>query len=275
MNPLDPEEFSEFLNIIDKNLPIITNESLKVKQSYSQGMPKNIMDHSIKINNKFLNDNLHTIEEINHRDNKNILSNWFKYYQNNIFSDELKHDLFFTYEGKIYPKVSGGSYFNNNSLSFSNASLNRKVFGSTLTVGGTGSDVGISGTIFAGKATGTIGDYYDRSGVNIAVDSTGNIRTGAYQDSSDPADMILYQQSADTATSGTGFNDLALTEFALLTTSVWICMQVSTDTDTISRGGTTDRRVKNQSYGAFPDPLASYTQNLGNTQCPNMRLSHS
>ena len=256
-------------------MPIQTENTAKVKNSYSQGMPKNLSEYMDKVNEKFLNNSLATIEDFSLKNPNDGMIQWFKDYQNRYFNSVLLKDSFL----KIDELGNFGNERYYKGMSIQNSgflgSLTNKVNGATLTVGGTGSDVGLEGTIFCGKATGTIGDYYDKAGVNVAVDSTGNIRTGAYQDSADPTAMTLYQQSSSTATSGTGFNDLALTEFALLTTSVWICMQVSTDTDLISRGGTTDRRTKNQGFGAFPNPLSGYTQNLANIQCPNMRLSHS
>lgn len=254
-------------------MPIFTIDTAKIKRSYSQGMPKNFKEYGDKVNEKFLDNHLGTVEDFSLKYPNNELTQWLKNYQNRYFNSVLLKDSFL----KIDEDGNFGTVRNYRPMSVMNVgflgSLTNKVNGATLTVGGTGLSADLSGTIWAGLATGVIGEYYDRAGVSVNTDSTGNIRTAAYQDSVDPANMTLYQESASTATSGTGFNDLALTEFSLLTTSVWIAMQVSSTTDTINYNVLFTRRIFNQAFGVFPNPLSGYTQS--SSGLPNMRLSHS
>lgn len=193
MNPLDTEELKAFFKIIKKDMPLHTDTTADIPYPFSQGLPKNVMEISNKIDNKFLNDNLHTIEEMEYR--KKGITNDFKNYQKKYYDESgiLNHDLYFEHEGKIYPKVRGASFFSQNSLSFSNASLNRTTGGtevftttteiSTLSVGLNNDRLGAS--VFAG--TPTNGAAYNQIALhNETFAHTANYRLGVADDNSAP-----------------------------------------------------------------------------------------
>ena len=97
-NPLDLQELQPFIRNMEKEMPIHTDNTAKIKRSYSQGMPKNFMDYSAFVDNHFLNDNLAIIEEMNHRDAKHPIPRWFREYQIKHFAKFgiLNKDRFFT-----------------------------------------------------------------------------------------------------------------------------------------------------------------------------------
>ena len=193
MNPLDKEELKAFIKIVKDKMPIHTDKTASIPYPFSQGLPKNIMEISNKVDNKFLNDNLHTIEEMEYR--KKGITNDFKNYQNKYYNESgiLNHDLYFEHEGKIYPKVRGASFFSQNSLSFSNASLNRttagtEVFTTTteIATGGVGLNADTLGaSIFAGTPT-SGGSYNQIALHNETYAHTANYRLGVADDNSAP-----------------------------------------------------------------------------------------
>lgn len=81
MNPLDSLELQAFMRNLNQEMPIHTETTAKIKRSYSQGMPKNLMEYSAHVDNKFLNQNLAIIEEIMHRNPKHPIPQWFRDYQ--------------------------------------------------------------------------------------------------------------------------------------------------------------------------------------------------
>lgn len=215
MNPLDKEELKAFFKIVKKDMPIHTDETAKMKRSYSQGLPKNIMDYSQKIDNEFLNNNLHTIEEMEYR--KKGITNDFKNYQNKYYDDSgiLNHDLYFNHDGKIYPKVSGASPFIMNPSRFGAQN------GITLATNAT-DDVAANtaNELVASRleTLGTVGHLYDQVAVSVAT-ASGNYHVGSY----DGSDTVPNNRDSTTG-SITVTADYALksvTEFALSTTRNW------------------------------------------------------
>lgn len=275
MNPLDNQELNHFIKIIGNDMPFHTSTFGKVKQSYSQGMPKNMVEHSIKINNKFLDNNLHIIEEINHRDPKNHISRSIKNYQNKIYGDSgiLDHDLFFIHEGKKYAKISGGAFQAGNMATFSFAEFNRvKGNGSDIFSGNNSTTEGgnFTGFIWYNKSTGgTAGYLYNRIAVSMTV-ANGNNRLAAYSDSA--SHPLTLQQETGSVAGDTSFTWRSITEFQLPTSIMWFALQVDNTTNTIHTAtGDGLRETESKVYGAYP---ATATPSVSGSSM-YMKLGHS
>lgn len=262
MNPLDKEELKAFFKTVKNDMPKHTDNTMRVKGVYSQGLPKNLQEYSTKINNKFLNDNLHIIEEMEYR--RKGITDDFKNYQNKYYDESgiLNHDLYFKHDDKIYAKISGGSYFNQNMLSFSHASVNRAVNGAELSSGadeinnGTGS----SGEIQANKAIslGIIGKLYDRIALSV-TNSSGNIHEGVYDDSTGP-NVLLADTGSIACPASSSYAFQSVTEFSLTTTQIWLALEADNTTITFRAANNSianSRKVHNQSYGALSNPFGS------------------
>ena len=245
-----------------KNMPHHTDTLITIPKKQYSRFPKNLMEYSAKTNNKFLNDNLHIIEELEYRKKGSTIP--FKEYQNKIYgkTEILNHDLYFKHEGKIYPKVSGSANMGNPFKSF-------RVIGADLSSGSnaahrTGNDGIIMCPAFTG---GTVGALYDRIAVNLFA-SAGNERLACYSDTD-----VLYRETGSIA-SANGFNWQSVTEFSLTGTAGRIALQVNNSSNDVYDSGATDTNngVIPYTYGAFPDPLAS---NIQVFFVRNMKIGHS
>ena len=92
---------------IKKEMPIHTPNITTIPRSYSQRFPKNAMELSHHVQNKFLNNHQAKIEEANHL---NLLSKNFKrwYLHQNLKHSQsgiLNHDSFFNSQKM---KINGG-----------------------------------------------------------------------------------------------------------------------------------------------------------------------
>ena len=279
MNPLDKEELKAFLKIIKNDMPKHTDNTVKIKRSFSQGMPKSLKEYSDKVDNKFLNDNLHTIEEMEYR--KKGVTNDFKNYQHKYYDESgiLNHDLYFEHDGKIYPKVSGGSFFNQSMLSTSFASLNRtvKISGAEVETDGTTSNPNNSTENFIDVAKCSVfvaNTWYDQTKFHINV-AAGNVRTCIYLDSSNTPD-VLGGESASLAAVANYTTIYPVGECEILTTTGWIghnCDSASLRWHYWAAGGTYRHYVYPFTFGAFPNPLTGDTAAANSANV--MKASHS
>ena len=275
MNPLDKEELKAFLKIIKNDMPKHTDNTVKIKRSFSQGMQKNLKEYSDKVDNKFLNDNLHTIEEMVYR--KKGITNDFKEYQNKYYDESgiLNHDLYFEHEGTIYPKLAGGSFFSQSFLSTSSASLNRT---SSPTNGAeieTGTSIGQANfgmnriELFPLPNTGVIGTLYNRIALYEAG-SSGNRRIACYSGST-PTELL--GESASFAHE-TSYTFQSVTEFSLLATQNWVSALADTNNNyRYFSGASGIRKHKVFTFGAYPNPAGTgYTDG---TESAQMKIAHS
>ena len=240
-------------------MPLHTDISLKVKRTYSQGLPKNVNDYSQKINNEFLNNNLHVIEEMEYR--QKGITNRFKNYQNKYYEDSgiLNHDLYFKDEDKIYPKVSGAQPLN---------IMNTGFLGSLISVDPNGTEIetnaGGNGGINYGASyleinrfpnTGSVGKLYDQIAINSNA-ATGNWHVGVWNDlSSLPSDLLA---TTGAVARNSTYAMQSVTEFALDTTQNWIGAVMDSNNDIEGAAGSTaDRQDKVYTYGALPDPAGT------------------
>jgi len=264
MNPLDKEELKAFLQIIKKDMPLHTDKTVKIKRSFSQDMPKNLMDYSEKIDNEFLNNNLHMIEEMEYR--KKGITNDFKNYQNKYYNESgiLNHDLYFKHENKIYSKVSGSGVLIN-PYAFGIPQVN----GAVLTTDQTVTDQsGFASYIYIGKLTnGVIGEYYDQSAVSRnGGTTTGNFRHGVYRESGGVPTALITDSGSIAVVSG--YTYVSFTEVALVSVINYHAFQVDSNSPVFDRRlyGSAVNGYDTQGYGTFPNPSTydaiNYTGNI-------------
>ena len=220
MNPLDKEEFTEILKIIKNDMPIHTDTSVKIKCSFSQGMPKNLKEYSDKVDNKFLNDNLHTIEEMEYR--KKGITNDFKNYQHKYYDESgiLNHDLYFEHEGTTYPKLHGACGFIIDPYIMKPAVVN----GADLTTEASNlSGNNLAGYIYAGLlSTGVIGHLYDRIAFRRELGTaSGQLRYCSYDSQSSVATNKMCDTGLFNSPANSSYVLQSVTEFALTTTENW------------------------------------------------------
>ena len=280
MNPLDIDELKAFFKIMKKDMPIHTDNTVKIKCSFSQGMPKNLKEYSDKVDNKFLNDNLHTIEEMEYR--KKGITNDFKNYQHKYYDESgiLNHDLYFEHDNKIYAKVSGGQGFSIKNVGFTNKYQTAEVIhvnGAQLTTVDTVNNTNIAEVsyILASQLTtsGTVGHYYDRITMNVTGTPTGNVRMALYDNfASSPKNLVVESSSSAAVTSA---NVLSITESALTTTSSWLAFQASgsfvNNTSSTAPPVSGNRYYFSQAYGVFTNPFSGNTT----TTTDELLISHS
>jgi len=94
---MKPDDIPFLIRDIKKEMPTHTKNQIVIPYSYSQGLPKNAMELSHSVQNKFLNNYQAKIEEANY---SNLLSkNFNKWYLNQNLkhsqSGILNHDSFF------------------------------------------------------------------------------------------------------------------------------------------------------------------------------------
>ena len=286
MNPLDNEEFTKLLQTIKKDMPIHTDTTAKIKCSFSQGMPKNLMNYSRKIDNEFLNSNLAIIEEISHRDSKHWIPKWFKQYQKKIYGDSeiLNHDNFFKatlhdiwrecYEKGIpFPKISGSM----RSMSIQNVAFlapKSIVVTEIETDGSTGTATNSSASqLEAGKCTVfASGGLYNQMKIKLAT-AAGNTRVALYSDSASVPSTLLSESSSLTAVAGYTTN-YAITEVQVNSTTAWMAHNRDTEVGmTWEYWSNGSRAYKAFAYGAMPAPFG--TPDATNALSPKCKASHS
>jgi len=267
MNPLDKLEFSNFLQIIKKDMPLHTDKTFSVKRQFSQGMPKNLKEYSEKIDNEFLNNNLAIIEEINHRDSKHWIPRWFREYQNNYFKESgiLKHDGFFNnFKNELLYGHKNNILATHSLFGIIASSKQSQVNGATLnTPANDTHGSGFNTLITAQKTTnGIVDQWYDRIAVNC-FNSTGNVRVGCYNDSG-ALPNTLYAESGSNA-ADSAYTWRTVTEFQLTSVATWASFMCdNASTDVYFRSGLALTEVKwdtGASYGAFPSPFNNDAQN--------------
>lgn len=231
-------------------MPLYTNTSAKIPRSYSQGLPKNLMEYSAKVYDRFLNNHQHIIKEMEYRQK---------------LSSTVKKIITAKHRG-VYGNVGPGSFM---------------LFGSTngaeieTNDGSTGTDNAHFSTGFVYTQilpnTAVIGKKYDEV-ANDHTTSTGNIHLGVYDDSSGTANNLL----GDTGEFAQAVNYTyhTFTEFTVPTTQLWTAVIVS------FLGGTTyktqaagSEKFMVQTYGALPTP---FVNDAGSTTAnPRCKIAHT
>ena len=241
MNPKDIDENKIIINNMHKNMPLHTDNNFKIKHSFDQNFPKNLMDYSEKINKEYLDENLAIIEELNYKDKNNKLVFWFKNYQNKIYGKRniSIHDNFLKIKNfvKNYDKTSVLSCgFLINPYSFGvgvapQSEILGESQGSTNLGGGYNTD--ILGT--KSQTLATVGNYVSQIAIKVLVSGGASIRGGIYDNlSTAPNNLITYSNSGS-ATVDYNYRDLVNTSATITTTTTWAYAQ--TNSNSLNFGG--------------------------------------
>lgn len=260
---------------IQNEMPQHTENKAKIPIGYTKP-PKNFMDESARLDNKFLNNHQAEIEELAFRFPEYNLPKWMREYQRKYFLNYgiLNHDGFYNEFGD--PK---GTFYK---LSLSDLAL-IGVVGSGGNIGST-IETTTSTTAFGGsnnlgwllasrEAGGVIDDLYNQIAAHVNLttsyfivcyDNTGafapNNRQGVTGDISYTADDYILK---------------SVTEFSLATTEVWMASIPNSNSANPWKGSTTggDHELKNSGYvqPADPFPSGGSTGVLDN----RMKIAHS
>lgn len=272
-------------------MPMRTANTLEVKRTFSQGMPKNAFSYSQDVNEQFLNDNLGIIEEIEYRNKDHYIPKWFKSYQNGIYRDTdiLNHDNFFKekngdlmenidkyhfkHNGRIYAKVSGASPTIINSARFGGSTEGDEIeFGNTDSLSSTGTVL----ALFTDDINQcTVGNLYDEMAVNRRTGTT-NIRMGCYDDLSYFPENLL-GETGSAAWSSIGYTYQSMTEFAMTTAQFWLGYVLeSSGAGGWSRTSDAQMEYRAYTYGALPDPADNGgSLNNNGIRTINEKIRHS
>ena len=285
MNPLDNQELLHLHNVMKKDMPKHFNNGAQIKSSFSQGLPKNVMEFSTKVNNKFLNDNLGIIEEMVYRDSNNPIPKLFKSYQNKIYgkTEILNHDNFFHADLATGTPISNDNFKNYPFLLNSYRFVAPAVDGAELNFGLNGTTADSTGgnvlAIYSDNAvTATVTDLYDQIAFKNRV--TSNYVLGVYDDNgSDEANDLLGTTGSVSLSGGT-FTYKPMTEFGM-TTARWY---IGYNYDTEASGGyrksspTIAGILQNKAttFGALADPAGDISGfETGTNQSQTSKVSHT
>jgi len=259
---------------IKNEMPLHSDNSVVIPYTYKQ-LPKNIMDESHKVDNKFLNNHLGKIEEA--VDKKLINKNSFVNQQINYHgkSGILNHDNFF------HADLATGTPISNDNFHHSNFVINS--YTEAGCVAGDDLETFASGGIYANRASnslciyatsgtdGTTDECYDQ----IAFDSnntTGNIRLGAYNDDSGPDD--LYASTGSIANTA-DYAFKSLTEFTLTTDKTWLAYLKSAASQGKQKSDASfERFFKTFTYDTLPNPAGTGYTTTGTEIC-RLKIGHS
>ena len=257
---------------IKNDMPLFSKTVAKVKRSYSQGMPKNFKEYGDEVNEKFLDNNLATVEDFSLKYPNNELTQWFKEYQKRYFNSVLLKDSFL----KIDEDGNFGTVRNYRGTSIQNVgfigSLTSKIFGAELLTSASSSTddaIGLTQLLAYKMATnGTVGEWYNQVAIKRGTTGSGGNFIGAiYSDSGSTAPNILLGTTASTAYGSTNsytYTNLTNGGGALVTAITWVAFQTDAATP-LARGGAGDATnlVANLSnvYGTPPSTwTGSYTE---------------
>lgn len=257
-------------------MPLFTKTTARIKNSFSQGMPKNLKEYGEKVNEKFLDNHLGAVEDFSLKYPNNELTQWFKDYQNRYFNSVLLKDSFL----KIDEDVNFGTIRNYRPMSIQNVGFLGGLTspnGAELTSGIDQINNGTAGSeIQASKASslGIIGKLYDQIALKVTT-SSGNIHLGVYDDSSAP-NVLLADSGSIACPASSSYTYQSVTEFSLTTTQTWLAWSADNTTITVRTANNTDtnaRKVHNMAYGALSNPFGSiaFTDNYSNV----MKTGHS
>jgi len=274
MNPLDKEEYSEFLNIMDKSMPFHTDTRAKIPYTYKMSMPKDLLQESINADYKFINNNQHLIEEIQYRDKSHFLSNWMKIYQNKIYGkyDILSRDNFYN---MVKSKHRGMLPFAGMTLGFG---AGGKLLGATLTTGDTSATVTVgAGAVMANKNTvGVVGSFYNQMAEDCN-NSLGNLNLGLFTDNGSSVPSALYSgsQVAEYAADSAFTTKTCNGEFSLTGTTNWLAFQNSNASFSAKWNSTTGSNHLDTTAYASTMP-STWANDGGNfSRAFHMSLSHT
>jgi len=278
---MDKYDIPFLFKSIDNEMPLLTNDSVKVKNNYDMGMPKDLERYCEKVDDKFLNNHLATIEEFDSKFPNNDLVQWFKDYQNRYFSANIPHDNFLKNNGMgrtLHYQAMGIK-----DIGFLGISRTPKVLGTVVETAATDDDgTGAGGTLYCNKLLSavTLNAYFDQIAPKMynGSNTAGNNRLGCYADngSTQPGALLVDSGSVARGANNTyTFN--TVTEFQATTTTLWLAVTSdATGTNVygvlLSAGGVNKAYEKTFTYAALPNPFGSTTTQAHKYR---MKISHS
>jgi len=265
---------------IQKEMPFHSNNKVMIPSTY-KNFPKKAMEESHKVDNKFLNNHLGEIEEAVHKklmDKTSFIQQQKKYHEK---SGILNHDNFFhcdlaTGTPISYDNFKHQSYLVNPYMVVEGACTGGADLETFGAVGGYGNTSAAYFVIVRTPATnGTIGECYDQVAVD-ANNTTGNIRMGAYDDSSNDPN-VMYAETGSVSLVD-DYSWTPITEFTLTSVRTWIGYQKDEDS-TMREGEATsyEKWHKSYTYGSFPDPAGGGYIECTTSVCAinRLKLGHS
>ena len=243
---------------ISDKMPIHTSKRITIPRTFSLGLPKNAIDYSDKVYNKFLNSNLHEIEEAEH--NKLLSTNWKNwFYQQSIIhkkAEATNHDGFFNVlkNNLLYGHKSTilGCGFLINPYTFPTV-----VTGATIETndgsGGSGASRGINQIELAKfPNTGVVATTYNQLSYN-GNNTLGNIEMGVYAE--DTPNALLVNSGSMSAF--TTYALKSVTEFTLTHTQNWFAWNNSAGAEWYYKTVTNGTKTKAVTFGSMPNPAGS------------------
>ena len=270
---MDKYDIPNLFNNIWQKMPRQTDSTIKVKKTFGQ-MPKNLMDYSDCVNDKFLNNHLAEIEESTHKGlvNDKFLS-WFG--KNQTYRQNDTHDNFLT---KLKNYIDMDMKSPVLACGFLISPFRFAVIVVEVETDGTGNGDANTAADFleAGKCTTfTSGTKYDQMKLDIDA-AAGNLRVALYDDNAgEPLNLLSESVSVTPVVGYT--TDYAITEVEVTATTAW--MAHNQDSASLTWSFHTADGVRafvdgTQTFGAMPDPIGT----LGTPQTatiPKMKTSHT
>jgi len=263
----------EFLQkSIQNEMPTHSDTRANVPHNYEMRLPKNLMEQSHKVQNKFLNKYLAEIEEAHYC---KILSpsllQWFLHQnrQYHFKSGILNHDGFFKINP--YTMLPENTRFRNHGNMFITFPASGQP-AADIIIGGTGANGNFGpDTLTAGRASGGVAtELYDQIAIN--VNETDNFKLGVYDDDAVTPDVLIGGETGSISI-GTGFAFQPITEFALTDSTPWLTFVCQTDNDIFFNSSGGNRFALSNAFGnAWPDP---YTGTSADTAETNIKIGHT
>jgi len=258
-------------------MPFHTDNKSTIPYSF-KSLPKNLMEESHNVDNKFLNNRLGEIEEAVHKklmDKTSFIHQQVKYHKE---AGILNHDNFFHCDLATGTPISNDNFRHSQFMINSYTEAGGCTPGDDLetysTGGGWGNRVGDAIENMRSDATdGTVGECYDQVAVQ-SDQASGNVYMGSYDDSGSTEPNDLYAQTGSISLSA-DYNFHSLTEFDLTTVTTWIAY-VKSEAGRfreINIGSAGSRRTKAYDFAPLPDPAGGdYSTD---TEIVKMKIGHS
>jgi len=241
MNPNDPPEFANLIKTIKKELPFFSKKTVSMKADHGQ-LPKNVRNHTIKLNEKFLDNNLHTIDEIKHRNKNNNFVKRFDNYQSRFFNiapvscTDTASMLINSYMFAA-AACTGISEVNSATSGTGDQAENDQIIFNQMT-----SDV-------------TVDNCFNQAAVKRGTGTGGNLRIGVYDESSSAPNDLLVQTASLSMPGASSYTFQSLDETEATTVRLWLAFMQTSTTPKILRQQTSGGSLyfrNSYTYGSLP-----------------------
>lgn len=242
MNPLDKSELLILTTTIKKELPFFGKKTVSMKSEHGK-LPKNVRNHTIKLNEKFLDNNLHTIDEIKHRNKNNNFVKRFDNYQSRFFNIAPVSCTSTASEMVINPYImtpaacTGISEVNSATSGTGDQAENDQIIFNQMT-----SDV-------------TVDNCFNQAAVKRGTGTGGNLRIGVYDEDSSAPNDLLVQTASLSMPAASSYTFQSLDETEATTVRLWLAFMQSTTTPKILRQQTAGGSLyfrNSYTFGSLP-----------------------